>query len=235
MIGNTDSTAYHCCTPIFRFPPFGLRAGEQDAEYFLCRKPGCTTCLQSPEAFTIETDCFALFERVYPLPDALQQLWIIAAWGNRWPRAPALNFRTSQTSIDQTVLINLSARCQIPKLAELPTEILEMVRDFSPDAPFWRYISVLELAGQILSTQTSRKLEVPIVHITSWERGSRCLQTTHGSRVSSPLIRLSIDCKGIRRIERPCISSNKEVPEGCFAFIVENMMEMEGVMAELKV
>lgn len=182
----------------------------------------------------MHSDCFKLFKEMCTLEKALPRLWTIAAWKNPWRRAPPINFCTIKTEISRKALSGAAEKCCILELNKLPLEILEMVRDLSCDATFWRYISVLGLAEQVSATQAEDLVEAPINQISFWERGTRHLQMAH--KASPQILRLSIDSRGIRRVERLREYTDPAgMASGCFAFIIEDEKDLRGVIAQFKV
>jgi len=208
VLSNTDSTAYDSCTSNFAFPLPGMQPYSLvDGRYRPCRKPTCTMCHKSPQAFTIHYDCFKLFE---DKGQKASRLWMIAARKHPWRRAPLIEFCTVKSEISKEALfelVPLFIDLPLPLLINLPLEILDKIRDFSPDAILWRHVAVLRLIEQISGTKTEA-LTVPINQISSWERGIHPVQIinrpSNEDQISDPLkiIRLTLDSRGIRKLER---------------------------------
>lgn len=92
----------------------------------------------------------------------------------------------------------------IPELASLPMEIVQLIRSYSRESPFWRYSNVQDVAerffnGYIASATTTFQ-SFPLHEISAWERGSEPLLATN--TIQLPIIRLLVDSYGIGKLER---------------------------------
>jgi hypothetical protein len=92
----------------------------------------------------------------------------------------------------------------------------------------------LGLADQISAAQAEELVEVPIDQICLWERG--IIRLHEADEASPRILRLSIDSKGIRKVERllECTDPRRKA-DGCFAFIIEDEEVLRGVIAQFKV
>jgi len=90
----------------------------------------------------------------------------------------------------------------LPGLTKLPQEILQIIRNYSASAHFWRYVSGLDLAARLAETPDpdpeEERLEVPLREVVRWERGTSKPEVSKGPL---PVIRLTIDSRGIRGVE----------------------------------
>jgi len=90
----------------------------------------------------------------------------------------------------------------LPGLTKLPQEILQIIRNYSASAHFWRYVSGLDLAARLAETPEpdpeEEYLVVPLREVVRWERGT---SNPEVSKEPLPVIRLTIDSRGIRRVE----------------------------------
>jgi len=129
----------------------------------------------------------------------------------------------------------VAKECAIQALAKLPMELIAMIRDLSDRAIFWRYVSVLGIAEEVATTtQSGSIVTMPLSQISLWERDSIALQKGHA--VMATRLRLSIDRRGIRRVERlQDYSDAGGDTADCIGFIVEDESALEGVLAEFKV
>jgi hypothetical protein len=164
----------------------------------------------------------------------LQFLFTVAAWQNPWPRAVPVDCNTTESEIYSTALACVARTYGIPELEKIPVEILYMIRQLSADALLWRYVSVLELAEQLSTAQAEDLVELSLSRLAFWERGSKCLLM--GSDSLPKILRLGIDLKGIKRVERLDKYPGMIAATGdCFAFIIEEDQNLRGVTAQFKV
>ena len=163
------------------------------------------------------------------LNEALHRLWIVATWRGPWPKA-RLIYLTQTPVIDQVALKTVSERCKVPQLSNIPLELVERIRQFSPHELLWRAVAVIRLAA-CLSTNRSRPLlTIPLDTILSWERGGELLYIPPGSQ---RWVRLTIDLDGISKVER---LDDRPKYDGTttqrLAFVVESPT---GINTEIKV
>jgi hypothetical protein len=164
----------------------------------------------------------------------LQLLFTVAAWKNPWPRALPIDWNTTKAKICTTALACVAGKYGIPELEKAPIEILYMIRQLSPDTLLWRYMSVLEFAEQLSAARTEGLVELPLSRLAFWERGSKPLLMGSGSLPKT--LRLGIDLKGIKRVERLDKYPGTMAAAGdCFAFIIEEDENLRGVIAQFKV
>ncbi len=217
----------------FPFPPRGLvPSGLQ--EYQACRYPSCSKCAESPEAFTAHVDCFKLYMESCTSVKRLQFLFTVAAWKNPWPRAVPADWNTTETAISTTALACVAGKYGITELERTPIELLYMIRQLSADALLWRYMSVLEFAERLSAAQTEGLVELSLSRLAFWERGSKPLLMGSGSLPN--ILRLGIDIKGIKRVERLDKYPGTRAATGdCFAFIIEDEKNLRDIMAQFKV
>ncbi len=217
----------------FAFPQRGL-APPGLQEYQPCRYPSCSKCAKSPEAFTAHVDCFKLFMESCTSVNRLQFLFTVAAWKNPWPRAVPIDWNTTKAEIYTTALACVAGKYGIPELEKTPVEVLYMVRQLSADTLLWRYMSVLEFAKQLSAAQIEGTVELLLSRLAFWERGSKPLLMGSGSLPN--ILRLGIDQKGIKRVERlDKYPGTIAAASDCFAFIIEEDENLRGVIAQFKV
>lgn len=213
VLSNADSTVYDGLTKSFLFPPFGIQPPAQD--YILCRKPGCSICARSPEAFTVHSDCLRLF---YRRCGSLPRLWTLAAWRNPWQAAASIGFCSPSSPLSLNRLFQEVTELEMPRIYKLPPEIIEIIRAFSNDSLFWRCVAVLCMIDHIAASQPQKIHNQMISQSYRWERGS---QVQHANQML-PIIRLGIDSRGIKKLERFARHSHLNAnSEGCSAYIVE--------------
>jgi hypothetical protein len=179
--------------------------------------------------------CFSIFQAHCKVDHAIDRLWTTVGQKNLWKDAPALQFgRESEVEVD---LVREKADMYgVRLLGQLPAELIQMIHKYSESAEFWRCISALSLARELSRLQKDVALEAtptPLYNILAWTRGDSIVVR---SEELPPYIRLTLDSRGIRRIERfqerssyEPAHSNKE------AFVVASESELRGVVAIPKV
>lgn len=176
--------------PNYRYANF-RRAPTNDRE--ICRFPHCSQCAKSPETATVHWDCFHVID-AYNVPREI--LWTALAWRLPWKNCPTL-FLT-QRQLPRSVY-TASDLLGIP-LGRLPSELVYLIQHYSRDAKFWRYCAAadlgLELSEVVHATTESR----PLAAVLRWERGST--PTTTSNCTTPSAVRLSIDARGISKVER---------------------------------
>ncbi len=172
-------------------PDYGPLVERLNGRY-ICRKPECIQCLKSPETATVHWDCFRILD-TYHMPR--ETVWTALAWRLPWRAAPTLFL--GQNSLPSSVF-TIADRLGIP-LKRLPTELIYLIRNHSQHAKFWRYCSAADLGLELSRVVHAMVKSVPLATLSGWERGS-VLATAN--RTSSLPVRLTIDARGIRRVER---------------------------------
>lgn len=207
MFGNSNSTSY-----LHRTESLELLASGHNVCFveFRCRRPDCGECDSDAETATVHSDCLQLFAREYKLEDVLDRLWVIAAWRSPWRGAHNLRLAEARLFMPD---LSAAEALDLLKLRDLPPEILNWIRIYSPTSLFWRYSSVLELARGLSKAAASESackdiLSIPLPLIWTWKRGELPVSIAP-SEVSAPaispkapIIRLTIDSYGLREVER---------------------------------
>lgn len=197
--GNNDSTLYEAHTRPFPFPQPGYLVTPVDG-YALCRYYECSRCEASPEFVAVHHECFEIFSQRCTIArtDAMRRLWVLAAWRRPWRRAQPVYFPAP--TVDKDILATVSSRCGLPLLHTLPTEILDMIRAYSPHSLLWRCLVVLELADFVSTTDPQPLITLPVREIQSWHRNGT-LQRVTGPPSQLPIL-ITVDSTGVSKIER---------------------------------
>ena len=83
----------------------------------------------------------------------------------------------------------------------MPQEIARVIRNYSASSLFWRFTSALDLAALLRAIPPNDFISVPLCEVTEWEPDSGAPTiSTDSDRLNS--IRLTIDSRGISRVER---------------------------------
>jgi hypothetical protein len=141
-----------------------------------------------------------------------------------------------ETGLDIEIVREKAEAYGIRLLKLLPAELIQMVQEYSDSATFWRYIHVLSTARELsrLKPDTAPPvISIPLCNILSWTRGD------YAAVLSSncpPVVRLTLDHRGIRKVERlskssyePGHRSDRE------AFVIAPTACFQDVVAVLKV
>lgn len=143
------------------------------------------------DSATVHNDCF---DAVRPRRMDDERLWIAAIRAAPWPHAPHLRLRRDYIPLDPSLADGLG----MGGLRKLPSELLALVHERSPDSLFWRYNACLNTARS-LRTCAPEELSTSVSKVLAWDRG------TSASLVSQPIkhtkVRLTIDAFGLKRIE----------------------------------
>ncbi|KAI1822656.1 hypothetical protein F4861DRAFT_381574 [Xylaria intraflava] len=231
VLGNPQSTASWLSTRPFLYPGNDYRLRGIDG-WLLCRRPGCPQCAASPEAVTTHLECFELFTRTYTRVDALDRLWREASWRRPWREAPLIVLPEDMNVTSKAVMI-VAKRYGLPELLKMPPEIRQMVRNYSQSSLFWRFTAALDLAARFDAAPTSRFSSIPVRRIAEWERG--CVPTQTKALISLPIIRLTIDSRGIRKFERlPAGEPYSSRSYDRTIYIIEDESRFDGVSALFK-
>lgn len=162
--------------------------------------------------------------------DKMDRLFTAATWRYPWKNVPAMKLEPS-LDLDGGRSLDLAAEiCGMPNLLNLPFELAEMVRDFARPSTLWRFASVLNLVASLSVDPFSTMESIPLSDISSWERGSAPTTSPAGN---DPVIRLTIDSRGLRMIERlPEMPNPAEFRTDSFAYAVEHEQVFKGVTAD---
>ncbi|KAH6993661.1 hypothetical protein EDB82DRAFT_499663 [Fusarium venenatum] len=166
-----------------------------------CWASNCYQCAKTPEAVGLHVVCLGVFMEHCKVVDSIDRLWATVGQKNLWNGAPGLQLdRESEVEID---LVRQKAESYgVTLLARLPAELTHMIYKYSEDAVFWRCILALSLARELSQSQrcmTMPSPSVPLCNIVAWARGKSAVV---GSDECPPYIRLTLDYRGIRKIER---------------------------------
>lgn len=195
-----------------------------------CRRYNCCLCSDSAEASTVHSDCLEIVARGCKLHQSLDRLWIITAWRVPWLQAPSFHLDEAAITPDFSVLDRLG----FPEMRSLPQELIRTVHKHSRGNLFWRSSAARELIPRISSASSKEVLSIPLCTISAWDRGGQPFteETVH----ELPVIRLTIDTWGIKRVERlpkhPCFQKWRTDQ---FRYVVLDQSNLERVVAHFKV
>jgi len=142
--------------------------------------------------------CFKLFVRGCKSEEAMRRLWIATSWKIPWRGAPDLHLEHATRT---AFIPSLAAEgAGFARLAHLPPEIVRFIQDYSASSILWTYSSAMDLASQMTGVLPQEGLiSFPLQEVLAWERGGSPLLAARPQRTT---IRLTIDVRGIKKIER---------------------------------
>ncbi|KAL2134651.1 hypothetical protein VTI74DRAFT_11229 [Chaetomium olivicolor] len=161
--------------------------------------------------------------------EMMDRLYLTTAWSYPWKYAPAL--RLSPPHVLLQVPSSVAVGLGLPQLATLPLEIVERIRSHSAGSPLWRYLFLTAYGSEFAEIQPSPFVSVPLNEVSSWKRGEALVRVlpsepsgirnssapsessetyesegseseAHGSSAEQSVVRVTIDWRGIREIER---------------------------------
>ena len=198
----------------------------------LCWRLNCRRCRLAAEAVGIHSECFDLFSQECKSEDALDRLWTVAVSRSLWPGAPNLRLDLD-THLSVELVYERAEQLGIPRLRLLPLELIQMIGEYSDSESFWRYIGALSF-GRRLAAAPLNATSIPLCNISAWKRGTEpaLFQTPD----HPPLVRLTIDYRGIRQVERlPSRPPYQQGHSDKLAYVIEEERRIAGVTAQLKV
>ena len=183
-------------------------------------------CAASTESSTVHSECLKVVAKRLE-GDAL---WVATQWATPWRQAPDLFLEVRDIAPDKSLASGLG----IGKIKDLPPEILGMIHEYSSTSPFWRYSAALDLA-RVLRAAPPNDLSIPLLRVEAWERGGRPeVGEVPDHRLQA--VRLTIDCYGIRRIERLVGSPRyRQRRTDHLAFVILEADKIQEVTARFKV
>ncbi|KAI1873757.1 uncharacterized protein JN550_003026 [Neoarthrinium moseri] len=181
--------------------PMNRNANLNFNSRLLCWDRNCWRCPLSSEVIAIHSDCFRIFSQEVKADDALERLWVAAVSRSSWRMAPSLRLE-QDTNVDVDLVYEKAAIQGVPRLRLLSPELVQMVRDHSKPATFWRYISVLSFSRELAAASSDRSLptSIPLQNFAAWARGREAVLLEPPGE--PPVIRLTIDAHGIKEVER---------------------------------
>ncbi|KAH7176155.1 hypothetical protein EDB81DRAFT_32947 [Dactylonectria macrodidyma] len=213
--------------------------GSVGYPWLFCRSSVCRRCPSSPESSTIHTTCLRLFlsqantrdtQRQNDKMDLLRRLWLAATWRSPWPglnplelepHVPYRSDRYPSTILDE-----------LPQLQTLPVELSSKMWEFCKSGLLWRYSAVLDMARELLNSPSPEPGPRPIARVRSWSRRGELIEE---DGPGDSVIRLTIDSRGLERIERLAIWPSGSSPGfDDKAFVVEPAKALAGVLVDFQ-
>lgn len=186
----------------------------------------------------IHEDCFKVFREDCKIEDAFERVWFAVVSRRPWRGVPSLPL-DDDTNAAVELVRERAEKLGIPGLRSLPSELIQMIRDYRKSEDFWRYIAVLNVSRDISAASVntnlpSPTLTIPLCNISAWARGKG--QGLLHSAANPPIIRLTIDGRGIRQVERlPRRPMYQQCRADNVAYVIQEESQLEDVQAQLKV
>ena len=185
----------------------------------------------------MHSDCLKLFYRTCGALN-VSRLWTQAAWRNPWYKSPPIGFRSLSSPINVAQFVKAVDGIGIPLVDRdrdrdrLPPEITALLISFCSDSLLSRYVAVLCSSNHISTSQQARTTTYRLSQISQWDRYSK----PQLASLRQPIIRISIDWRGIKTLERfPSRSDLNNDYKGCSAFVVADEDILRGFLAIFKV
>lgn len=122
--------------------------------------------------------------------------------------------------------------CSLPQLTTIPAEISHLIGEYVQSSPLSRYRTVIDLAADSNSKELSWQAPQLLSKIASWERGGKAVVES----ILPPIIRITIDCWGLKRIERlgenPPFAGKRSDTE---VYIIETQERLRDVTVQFQV
>ncbi|KAF5638207.1 hypothetical protein F25303_7762 [Fusarium sp. NRRL 25303] len=137
-----------------------------------------------------------------------------------------------ETGLDIEIVRENAEVYGIRLLKLLPAELVQMIQEYSNSATFWRYIHVLSIARELSHLQsdaTPPVASIPLCNVLSWTRGD-CAAVL--SSDCPPVVRLTLDQRGIRMIERLSKPSYHPRRSDKEAFVIAPAVCFQDVVAD---
>lgn len=160
------------------------------------------TCLAADESVTVHADCFCLFGKTCSAKDKYRRLWVAGTRMYAWRGAPALMLEPVICA--PTEIISSAAGFHgmlLPELAGMVGGHLQV------EHPLLRFCKVLQLAKYLSSSEFDNAAVYPLCEVLSWSRGTSPVLVEQG-QAADPILRLTIDSRGIKSIDR--VSDNSQ-------------------------
>ncbi|KAL6910159.1 hypothetical protein GGI43DRAFT_389466 [Trichoderma evansii] len=201
----------------------------------LCMSPKCDFCSkhgEGDESVTVHADCFSLFGKTCTAKDKYRRLWVsgikIYPWRNILPLELAPGRHVSSELINSIAGFH---RTFLPEVAGLIGGHLPV------DHLLLRFCNVLRLAEELSSAEITCNdaITYPLCEILSWSRGTSPILVEH--QTVNPRLRITIDSRGIQRVERVSDRSQEttsDVPVASYVYVVESVAQLSGVSIEFQ-
>lgn len=182
---------------------------------------------------TVHADCLCLFRKTCSAKDKYKRLWI--AGTSMYPWRDAVPLTLDPVLYAPTEILSSAAgfsKSLLPDMAGLIGGYLQLSH------PLLRFCKVMQLAQYLRLAESGNAVTHPLCEVLSWSRGASPILVEQGQAVN-PLMRLTIDSRGIKSIERLSEKLEQSATMGLslysHAYIVESVEQLSGVGVEFLV
>lgn len=192
----------------------------------------CSNLTEGEESVTVHADCLSMFGKSCSATDKYRRLWIAGTRIYPWRNVAPLELDPGCCAPPE--LISSAAglhRTLLPELADIIGGYLQ------PHHALLRFWSVLRLAKELSTAEMDSAVTYPLCEVLSWSRGASPTLVEQG-QAANPRVRLTIDSRGIERIERVSDHSQettRDLSTNSHAYVVELVEQLSGVSIEFQV
>ncbi|UKZ86356.1 uncharacterized protein TrAFT101_002191 [Trichoderma asperellum] len=186
----------------------------------------CSKLNEGEESVTVHADCLSMFGQTCSAPDKYQRLWIAGTRIYPWRTVAPLELDPGCCASPE--LISSAAglhRTLLPELADIIGGYLQ------PHHALLRFCSVIRLAKELSRAEMDYAVTYPLCEVLSWSRGASPTLVEQG-QAANPRVRLTIDSRGIERIERVSDDSQettRDLLTNSHAYVVDLVEQLSGV------
>ncbi|KAK8144154.1 hypothetical protein G3M48_006240 [Beauveria asiatica] len=179
-----------------RFPDLAYCDNKHGYDWSFCRFPACRLCRASPASLTVHALCLRLFRSCPPDDEGrrpcLREFLFAAESARPWRGAPPLAL---EPLVEYREAALVARR---PNLLRLPPELRLLIWRFADGSPLWSSSAIYNI-NSALSACHSEPLVIRLADVNCWVRGAAA---ECGHVPARGLVRLTFDCRGLRRVER---------------------------------
>lgn len=200
-----------------------------------CQLPKCSKCAGELESVTVHRDCFQIFlqQTAEHKHITAYNLWHAAharyPWRGFWPLPLALVDEDAATLAGT----HAATKWHMP-MDMLPNELLLLICENLQHSVFWRHVLAKGFIRKLMAEANSSMSKMTTLsQIESWMRGSTPKLAT--SEAGS-YFRLTIDCYGLREIERLAdIPAKSRMRSETHVYVVDSVERLGQISTSFKV
>ncbi|KAL7921836.1 hypothetical protein ACQKWADRAFT_294567 [Trichoderma austrokoningii] len=200
-------------------------------EAFFCDEPANKNCFGSVESVTVHSDCFCLFGKTCSAKDKYKRLWV--AGTSMYPWRDVAPLTLDPVLYAPTDILSSAAGFPKPFLPDIAGLIGSHLQ---PNHALLRFCKVIQLAQYLNSAESGNAVTHPLCEVLSWTRGTAAPILVGQGEAVNPRMRLTIDSRGIKSIERLSDTLEGSTALGLslfsHAYIVESVEQLSEVGIE---
>ncbi|KAL7922270.1 hypothetical protein ACQKWADRAFT_84052 [Trichoderma austrokoningii] len=239
LFSDKKCLIYDAC----EFSVNGYAQQSEEGNHMFCKKPRCDLCLGAKESITMHTDCFHMcYEALkndgrdlnkHDLKEGLRRLWLAATWRYAWRTMAPLKMPGHHT-LTNPLPSMIQKICDFRR--KFTPEIARLIQSYSSSSVLWRLCCAHQLIEELQSAESDKAVTCSLSKVLHWFRGSSP-KFVENEQVLHPFVRLIMDSRGIKSIERiPESSANKAfyIPSHSSVFITELAEKLKTVEVEFQ-